>query len=660
MNIDFKKFKKIECDDKSTTLQHPSGHLIKIAHKGLKPEHKKELDALPENYAKGGKITYKEFMAKNPSMPSKPAASSNTMPGSPTEAKNAYTEPDAMGTSIPKSFLKEEMTEGNPPDVVVEALNKKAPPYGPLGADPKYHSPPCINSSCKSYGKSHPNCRCYGGKMGMYGGYADGGEVEHFCDSDRKHFKGCEYFAEGGISGKKWLGQDSSEPQQFNMTAPENIQSSPDQQAPQQQAPMSVDVNPSDVNPAPEGQSAQPAQETPATPDENMQDATDTPQAQSQAQAPVTKVQQFQQHKDNNAQELFPEAQAFKADLDNGHIQPKTYQDLFAQKSTLGKIGTIFGLLLSGGGSAVSGQPNALLSMMNQTIDNDLKAQEESQANKQNYLKINQGNILNKAQSANLTADANTKAYALSKVQMNYAALHHLVDQTSKLPPGPQRDQAMNQLAMLNQTVQNENYNILDRASTGAAFYKTMFGDQSNGAPTAAMKSGVFGDQAKELGTDIENKTIPGVPGRANRPIQQNDREQITAMNVLDNKAKDILNFAKQHKGSVDPKVLAQGAQKSAELVNFYNQSIGAGILTPGRLAWLDSQVGKNPTSIFQDVLGNNAKLNEIKNSNASRRDTLLQSYGYKTQAPESQTSPKVQSKSGQHIVYKNGKAFYK
>lgn len=49
---------------------------------------------------------------------------------------------------------------------------------------------PCKNSSCSSFGKPHPNCKCYG-EM------AEGGDV-HFCATDRVHQPGCQYFAEGG------------------------------------------------------------------------------------------------------------------------------------------------------------------------------------------------------------------------------------------------------------------------------------------------------------------------------------------------------------------------------------------------------------------------------------------------------------------------------
>lgn len=66
---------------------------------------------------------------------------------------------------------------------------------------------PCKNPNCKSHGKPHPNCKCYGG-------YAEGGEVGDFCSASRKHGADCElyheidhsdchhgYMAEGGLVG---------------------------------------------------------------------------------------------------------------------------------------------------------------------------------------------------------------------------------------------------------------------------------------------------------------------------------------------------------------------------------------------------------------------------------------------------------------------------
>ena len=64
-----------------------------------------------------------------------------------------------------------------------------------------YHSrsgqwPPCINPQCKSYGRSHPNCLCYGAGSGedLYENFAHGGQV---CKG--LHKDDCEHYASGGV-----------------------------------------------------------------------------------------------------------------------------------------------------------------------------------------------------------------------------------------------------------------------------------------------------------------------------------------------------------------------------------------------------------------------------------------------------------------------------
>ncbi len=49
---------------------------------------------------------------------------------------------------------------------------------------------PCKNRACKSHGKPHPNCRCYGD-------LAKGGDAA-FCSRDQAHQEDCEYFSGGG------------------------------------------------------------------------------------------------------------------------------------------------------------------------------------------------------------------------------------------------------------------------------------------------------------------------------------------------------------------------------------------------------------------------------------------------------------------------------
>lgn len=88
-----------------------------------------------------------------------------------------------------------------------------------------------------------------------------------------------------------------------------------------------------------------------------------------------------------NALQRTAESMSVGNDMATGQIHPKTYSDLFDNKSTLGKIGTLFGLLVSGAGSGLAHQSNAVLDMMNKEIDRDLDAQKTNQSNRQNWFK---------------------------------------------------------------------------------------------------------------------------------------------------------------------------------------------------------------------------------------------------------------------------------
>ncbi len=106
--------------------------------------------------------------------------------------------------------------------------------------------------------------------------------------------------------------------------------------------------------------------------------------------------------------QMHTEDDAMAQDLATGHITPKTYNDLFEDKSTLGKLGTVFGLLVGGMGSGLAHQPNALMAMMDKTIERDLDAQKASATNRQNFYKIRQQQALNDASNRLMKAQADT------------------------------------------------------------------------------------------------------------------------------------------------------------------------------------------------------------------------------------------------------------
>lgn len=158
-------------------------------------------------------------------------------------------------------------------------------------------------------------------------------------------------------------------------------------------------------------------------------------------------------------------------DITAGKVSPKTYSDLYAEKSTLGKIGTLFGLLVSGAGAGLSHQSNALLDMMNNQINKDLDSQKQSQANKLNWYNASLAHQKNNADIAEVNArsqaqrignysntlDAENKAWAqkyqpgfrdnsasaqAKNAMMVAGMIQEPQNYVNKMPPGPTKDQA--------------------------------------------------------------------------------------------------------------------------------------------------------------------------------------------------------------------------
>ena len=514
---------------------------------------------------------------------------------------------------------------------------------------------PCLNPHCKSHGKPHPNCRCYSGGES----YAEGGEVENYCSQNKPHQKYCEYFADGGEAGnvpdslKDNASYDQTQSQQTPMT-PVNltINTGSAGQQPQVQTPQPPDQGLAKPIPKP-AEPQQPQMAKPATMPQAPQQSMQQPMPPTTAQLPQQQTpyqQAYSDYKQKHQQELAEQDAAFEHDLVNGHVTPETYGSLFAKKDTIGKIGTIFGMLLGGAGSGLTGGPNPVLEMMNKQIQNDLDAQKTSKSDAQNFLRINQQDLINKAQAKNLAVDTQAKAYALSQAQMMQSSFHSLVKQVNSMPDGPEKQKAQQTLGMMYSKMGEKINNINDQASGAAAFSNMMFGNgqsQGQNGQTGAMnesdqdfqrrQSGLMalGPQGQDRAQFEQERHIPGVPGQASRAIPEDIRGQIQAQNVLDNKVNDVLNFAQKNRGSVNPQTLAQARQKAEELTSFYNKSVDSLGMTQGRLGWLEEQIKKNPTSLIQQLLGNNAVLREIRDSNVKRRDMALKSLGF----PEQNTS---------------------
>jgi hypothetical protein len=665
LNLDLSKFRKAEAGNKHTVLEHENGHILKIAHHGLSPEFRKQLEEMPVQLAKGGKVHSKWAQKNDPNIIKKDlytkppgkgvgpeaAGLSEVSKSSQPSKDPSYNEPQDQGTTGLPKLQRKPVSEWN---VSGPALKEK----------PMY--PPCINPSCRSFGHSHPNCRCYGGNEYAYERHAEGGEVgkQYFCDKNRPHFKGCELYKDGGgvKSDPEKLADASAEfsnpmPQVSSMVSDQQPYSS-SQPVP---TPLPAPQSSQETNPNPEMQGNESVPEPEPVSAQSQPDS-DQQQMVTPQQEPPTPADAVMQHKDRIMNEIYPEAQAFKADLDNGHIKPETYSDLFNKKDTLGKIGTIFGLLLSGAGSGLAHQNNNLMTMMDKEIQRDLEAQQQSSTNKQNFLKINQQNIMNKAQASNLTQEAKTKAYALSRMQMNQAAFHKLVTDTQKLPPGsPQRMQAEQPLAMMNQGIQNENFNIADRAASAGALSTYLGGGQEGNAPnTTVMKSGLLGPEAKEVGTDIEEKSVPGFKGRAAAPLNPTEKNDLNKYVQFDQQVARFRDWAKNHSGVLPTSpqniaIINQGKTLARQLQSTYREAALNTVYRPGEQGLLSQTIPDDPTKFLNKwrVL---PQLDALRNENMAQLNTIAKQKGFKgyqgIQSPE-QGQEQVKVVNG--VKYKRG-----
>jgi hypothetical protein len=117
--------------------------------------------------------------------------------------------------------------------------------------------------------------------------------------------------------------------------------------------------------------------------------------------------------------ELNQEHLMYQEDLRRGTINPKTFQSLFNDNNFLGKMGTLFGLMVSGAGAGLLHQPNAILELMNKELDRDFEAQKQSNVNVQNWYRLSQGHQLQQAQIKHLEAqDKATVAHAAYEAAM--------------------------------------------------------------------------------------------------------------------------------------------------------------------------------------------------------------------------------------------------
>ncbi len=393
-------------------------------------------------------------------------------------------------------------------------------------------------------------------------------------------------------------------------------------------------------------------------------------------------------------QEMKIDSDAFKQDLDLGRIKPETYQSLYGKQDTLGKIGTLFGLLVSGAGSGLSHQPNAVLNMMDKQISNDLEAQKASNSNAQNLYQLTLKHEMQKAdiknqqiqqqialsknpaeikaleaQANNNNTNARIAADGNARIRSNWIALDHLAQNINKIPPtlangapNPMYVQAQQKLMFMTQGIQNENYSISSRAEASMALAQAVSGKTQGGGGEEDFQKGQtalrVGGQAP-LADDRAARHLPGVKGQASIPLTSQDREEILSGTQFQDQLQRFMDWTKKHSGDLSPKDRAEGQSLAVQLNGAYRMATKGGTYSPSEEGFISKVIDETPTKFFNEIRVL-PKLQAVQRESRAQLDERMKSKGLPGYEGPSVAQKGGQSGGGETRPGKDGKQYRK
>lgn len=358
-------------------------------------------------------------------------------------------------------------------------------------------------------------------------------------------------------------------------------------------------------------------------------------------------------------QDLDQEAINFANEVALKKIHPQTIQQLYADKDFLGKAGLTFGLILSGIGSGMSGQPNALLDILNKQVTNDLEAQKQSSQNANTWLSMTYAHELQKAEAQRAIAETGKipleiehQKLANQSQNINNAILTQQLakdravngmlgffDNTVNSSPPSIQPQAQ---ATLNGIVKPYFLNQMD-----AEHQQTAQQLQNNFVQTnQALRAAGLGSLAESN----EQRYVPGV-GMAQIPISPSDREQILSGQNFANQAQEYKKFVQGLSGldQLNPAQIKKGKVIAAELQAAFRQATNGGVYKEGEQHFIDNIIPSDPTQ-FLSMVRTLPQIDTIVNDAQMRYNNLLKSKGIAPQ-PAVQQQPSSKNSSNNNVT---------
>jgi len=339
--------------------------------------------------------------------------------------------------------------------------------------------------------------------------------------------------------------------------------------------------------------------------------------------------------------DLEQERQHHISDIREGYIDPNRYWT--GDKDGNGshsKLAAGIGMILAGFNP--TNKPNAAIEFLKYNMDKNMQAQVANLGAKESMLSANLrqfGNIkdataMTQLMQSDMIQNSLQQAAATAATPMAKAAALTAAGQLKQQDAPMFQEFAMRRAMM----------NMANNGTGDTNSIEHMMGYMRAINPKAAE--------------EMESRYVPGV-GIGSVPVPEQGRQQIISSKNVNDLMNASLQFSAQHKGSLDPHVLAQANTIQQQLIGSIKNAQHDGVYKESEADFLLKQIGGNPASFLAGI-SSVPKIQELQNIKQMEYKNLLNTYGIKgkalpqTSQNEGQTA--TNPKTGEKIKMVNGK----
>lgn len=658
---DFKKFKHVKSDDKTTTLRHDAGHTITIMHKALSGNMRKQLEALrgttdekpKAKEARGGEVCMQEG-------------------GIVASAKRS----GMLGT---QNQVDQQISDEQHPSIGAGYVN--------------YNTTPARSPASESVDVRTPEQKARAIEVSKEYGYAEGGQVDVAAtspnlDAAKLQYNKLLYGVAGDPTANpppipgKTFGPNGEAPEDINPSVWEqakaqsqNAIENTDKQKADEQATQRQEIEaknkarmeigqqplpmPADLQP--EQQTAPQPQSTPEPQQQPMQQVAQPPHtttqqplmqtpesiaqkgyeqslaginAEAQAKGALgaeqsklldqqaKAIQETQTAYKQNFDSLDNERKSLIADINAGHVDPEKFWDNHS------RVAAGIGMILAGFNP--SGGQNAVVKYLDNQMDMNLQAQKENLGAKKSLLEANLrqfGNLhdatqMTKIMQADILSNQLQQAAAKAANPMaKAAALQAAGDLQMKYAPQAQAFAMKRALMSLGTGESNK-----EAGSTG---HMLSYLDAANPEMAKAYRQRYFAPF-----------DVPGGKSLADREIPEAAMKDLTSHIKFDSAVKDLQQFVKTH-NTLNPmsQDYTTGALKAQELQALVRESLLGTVFRESEKPLLEAVVNSNPAGVMK-MIKTNPQLEELLKSNMRNFKASAATYGLQPPASMIKSEP--------------------